>query len=326
MDDIPTISGNEKKEESMEGKLSIIVPVTERHDNVVEIYYDFREALGEIGIETEFIYVIDGDFPVAYEDLKTLRDSGEKFTIIKHARTFGESTSITEGFKHCRGDFILTLPSYFQVEASEVKKLVRSMDNCDIAVVRRWPRVDSGFNQFQTRMFHRLVQTITGVKINDVGCSVRIMKRSVLEEINLYGDLHRFLPILADKQGFKVKEIELRQSHREKRVRKYAPGVYIRRLIDLLSVFFLVKFTKKPLRFFGLAGTAILIPGMLLTLYLLIGRAFGKFALSERPLFLLGILLIVLGIQIFAIGLVGEIIIFTHAREIKEYTIEEIIN
>jgi glycosyltransferase involved in cell wall biosynthesis len=326
MDDELTISVNENKEEKMMGKLSVIVPVTERHDNVAEIYYDFREALGEIGIEPEFIYVIDGDFPVAYGDLKTLRDSGEKFTIIKHARSFGEATSITEGFKLAMGEFILTLPSYFQVEASEIRKLLQSVDEFDMVVVRRWPRVDSGFNQIQTRLFHRLIQTITGVKMSDIGCSVRLMKRSVLEEVNLYGDLHRFLPILADKQGFKVKEIELRQSHREGHVRTYSPGVYVRRIIDLLNVFFLVKFTKKPLRFFGLAGTAILTPGLILTLYLVMGRLFGSFALSERPLFLLGILLIVLGIQIFAIGLVGEIIIFTHAREIKEYTIEEIIN
>ncbi len=307
-------------------KISIIVPITERHDNLVEIYHDLKEAMAERVLDLEFIFIVDGDFQEGYEDLKSLRESGEKLTIIKHARTFGEATSISEGFKHTSGDFILTFPSYYQVEASELHKLLESMDDFDMVVVKRWPRADSTLNQIQTRTFHFLARSITGVKFNDIGCSVRLMKRSVLEEINLYGDLHRFLPVLADKQGFKISEVELRQSYREKSVRTYAPGVYVRRLIDLLTVFFLVKFSKKPLRFFGLAGTAILAPGLLITLYLVVGRIFGKFALSGRPLFLLGILLIVLGIQVFAIGLVGEIIIFTHAKELKEYKVEEIIN
>jgi hypothetical protein len=134
------------------------------------------------------------------------------------------------------------------------------------------------------------------------------------------------LPILSHKQGFKVKEIEMKQSLKESRIRTYPLGVYIRRMIDLLNVFFLIKFTKKPLRFFGLTGTAVLFVGLSITTYLVINRLFFNVVLSDRPLFLIGILFIVLGLQIFAIGLIGEIIIFTHAKDIKEYTVEEIIN
>ncbi len=307
-------------------KLSVIIPITERHDDVVEIYHDVKDAFTSNNIELEIIYIIDGEFEEAYLDLKKLKNDGEKFTIVKHAKSFGEAAAISEGFKQSSGDFILTLPAYFQVEASELPRLIQSLDGFDMLVVRRWPRNDSKLNQVQTMFFHSLVKSVTGVKMSDIGCSVRLIKRKVLEEIHLYGDLHRFLPILADKQGFKIKEVELRQSYREKRFRTYPLGVYVRRLLDLLTVFFLVKFSKKPLRFFGLAGTAILLPGAILTLYLIVGRLLGKFALSERPLFLIGILLIVLGIQIFAIGLVGEIIIFTHAKEIKDYKVEEIIN
>ncbi len=153
-----------------------------------------------------------------------------------------------------------------------------------------------------------------------------MFRRKILEEINLYGDLHRFLPILSQKQGFKVKEIDMKQSSKEKRFRTYPFGVYIRRMIDLLTVFFLIKFTKKPLRFFGLTGTVVLLVGLLITSYLIVSRILFDVGLSDRPLFLMGILFIVLGLQIFAIGLIGEIIIFTHAREIKEYNVEEIIN
>jgi len=153
-----------------------------------------------------------------------------------------------------------------------------------------------------------------------------LFKREVLEETGLYGDLHRFLPILASRQGFKVREIDIPQSGLERRIRTYPLGIYLRRVIDLLTVFFLIKFTRKPLRFFGLTGTAVLMMGLAITCYLVVMRLFFDVSLSERPLFLAGILFVVLGLQIFALGLIGEIIIFTHVKDIKEYKVEEILN
>jgi hypothetical protein len=167
---------------------------------------------------------------------------------------------------------------------------------------------------------------MAGSVASDIGCGVRMFRREVLDEIPLYGDLHRFLPVLAFRQGFKIREVDARQSPKEKRLRTYPLGTYLRRMIDLLTVFFLIKFTKKPLRFFGLTGTAVLVTGLAITGYLVVGRLFFRVGLSDRPLFLVGILLVVLGLQIFAIGLIGELIIFIHARDVKEYQIEQIIN
>src|SRR4030067_2329627 len=124
-----------------------------------------------------------------------------------------------------------------------------------MVVVRRWPRNDSWLNQLQTTLFHRIVHFMAGDVVSDIGCGVRLFRREILEEIKLYGDLHRFLPILAHRQGFKVREVDISQSPKEKRLRTYSMGIYLRRLIDLLSVFFLDQFTHKPLRFFGLNGT-----------------------------------------------------------------------
>jgi hypothetical protein len=144
-------------------------------------------------------------------------------------------------------------------------------------------------------------------------------------ELPLYGDQHRFLPLLAARLGFRIGEVNVAQSRKEKFWRLYRPGVYPRRLLDLLTVFFLIKFTKKPLRFFGLIGAATFLLGGLLTLYLVIERLFFGVPLAQRPALLLSSLLVVLGVQIFALGLIGELIIFTHAKDIKEYTIDEII-
>jgi len=306
--------------------ISVIVPITERHDDIGEMHREYKDALSGTGRVFETIYVVDGGFQKAYLELKSLKDRGEKLTLIRHSRPFGEAIAITSGFQQASGGIIMTLPAYHQVDAAELPKLIESLDNHDMVVVRRWPRRDSKWNQLQTRLFHNIVRRMTGDICNDIGCSVRLFRRKILEEINLYGDLHRFLPILSHKQGFKIKEIDMKQSSKESRVRTYSFGVYLRRMIDLLTVFFLVKFTKKPLRFFGLTGSAVLFVGLAITSYLVINRLFFGVGLSDRPLFLIGILFIVLGLQIFAIGLIGEIIIFTHAREIKEYTVDEIIN
>jgi len=307
-------------------RISVIVPISERYDDVGEMYREYKEALSQTGRTFEMIYVVEGNFQKAYLELKALKETGEKLTLIKHSRTFGEAIAIHSGFLNACGGIIMTLPAYHQVDPAELPKLVAALDGCDMVIARRWPREDSGWNQLQTRIFHGIVRRMAGDICNDLGCSVRIFRRKILEEINLYGDLHRFLPILSHKQGFRVKEIDLKQSAKEKRVRTYAFGIYLRRMIDLLTVFFLIKFTKKPLRFFGLTGSAVLATGVGITLYLVITRLIFGVPLSDRPLLLAGILLVVLGLQIFAIGLIGEIIIFTHAKELKEYNVDEIIN
>jgi glycosyltransferase involved in cell wall biosynthesis len=306
--------------------ISVLIPITERHDDIGEVHREYREAIEGMKMDYEMIFIIDGHYPEAYEKLKELKSRGERLKIIKHARGFGEAEALATGFRHARGKMILTLPAYRQVGIAKLHRLFDAIRDCDMVVVRRWPRSDSLFNKLQTRMFRSVVHAITGTVASDIGCGVRLIKRKVIEEISLYGDLHRFLPILASRQGFHVRETDLPQAASEKRVRVYSAGVYLRRMIDLLTVFFLVKFTKKPLRFFGLTGFAVLSVGVVISLYLVLERLLFQVALSNRPLFLIGILFVVLGLQIFAIGLVGELLIFTHARELKDYAIEEVIN
>ena len=318
-----TMSKDEKK---VVGQISFILPVTERHDDILEMYQEYKSALCGLNTPFEMIAVVDGQFDKAYQQLKTIKSQGENLTIIKHARSFGESAAIMAGFRNSTGDVILLAPPYHQVDMSELPKIIENIDDSDMVVVRRWPRSDSRWNQIQTNLFNHLLSSLAGNITSDIGCGVRLFRRHILDEIPLYGDLHRFLPVLAYRQGFKIREVDARQSSKEKRLRTYSLGTYLRRLIDLLTVFFLVKFTKKPLRFFGLTGTAILVTGLVITCYLIIGRIFFGVGLSDRPLFLIGILLLVLGLQIFAIGLIGELIIFIHARDLKEYKIAQIIN
>jgi hypothetical protein len=150
------------------------------------------------------------------------------------------------------------------------------------------------------------------------------MKRRVAQEVQLYGDLHRFFPLLAHQQGFKIAEVTVQQSPHDAAWRMHGPGIYLRRLLDILTLFFLYKFTKKPLRLFGLVGAAIFGAGAIVTGYLGVDRLLGA-PLAGRPLLVLGVLLMVFGVQLFSIGLLGEIIIFTHARGVKDYQTRDIL-
>jgi hypothetical protein len=185
--------------------------------------------------------------------------------------------------------------------------------------------VEAWHERVRRRAFHGIVGSVTGMRLRDLGCGARAMRRQVLEELSLYGDQHRFLPVLAYRQGFRVTEVEVAQSKQDRFDGVYQAREYIHRILDIVSVFFLVRFTKKPLRFFGMVGVSIFSIGTLLTLWLVVERLFLGHALSDRPALLLTSLMIVLGLQLFALGLLGELIIFTHARAIKDYQVEKVI-
>jgi glycosyltransferase involved in cell wall biosynthesis len=306
-------------------ELSVIIPVTERYDPVQELFYKYKQGIEEAGMKHEIIYVLDGRYPEVLESLTSLQKS-EQITVIMLAKLYGEATALTAAFSKSSGDIIMTLPAYQQVEAGEIPALIRAIDDSDMVMARRWPRKDSFINRLQSRVFNFLLRSFTDLKIHDAGCGVRVFKRQVMEEVHIYGDLHRFLPITAHRQGFRVKEVDVVQSQGDVFRRIYAPGIYVRRLLDLLTVFFLVKFTKKPLRFFGLVGSLLFGIGLLITLYIVGERVFFHVAMANRPALIMSSLLIVLGVQVVAIGLIGEIIIFTHAKDIKEYRIDRIIN
>jgi glycosyltransferase involved in cell wall biosynthesis len=306
--------------------LSVVIPISERHDDLRELYSQYAQELSEIGQSYEVIFVLDGPDHEALQTLKALKKEYPAITVITLSRWFGEATALTVGFEKARGTVILTLASYFQVEPHNIHGLVQKLveDDQDLVIGWRYPRIDAFFNRVQSRVFHWLVQILTGTSYHDVSCGLRVMKRRVAEEVQLYGDLHRFFPLLAHQRGFKIAEVPVQQSPHDATRRLHRPGVYLRRLLDILTLFFLYKFTKRPLRFFGLVGSGILGAGAIVIGYLGLDRLLGV-PLASRPLLILGVLLMVFGVQLFSIGLLGEIIIFTHARGVKEYQIRDIL-
>ena len=195
-----------------------------------------------------------------------------------------------------------------------------------MVVACRHPRRDAKFKVFSAQAFNGLLRRMLDISFRDLGCGVRVFKRKILDEISLYGDQALFLPVLAHLQGFKVMEVNASQASEDSARRVYSAKLYFQRLTDILTIFFLAKFTKKPLRFFGLIGVVIFLLGSLWTLWLAVERIFMGVALADRPALVLASLLIVLGIQMLAVGLIGELIIFTHAKDMKEYAVSEIVD
>jgi glycosyltransferase involved in cell wall biosynthesis len=307
--------------------ISAIVPVGARYDKTGALAEQYLKALTHSGRRFELIYVLDGQRDQLASELLELSENYPMLRIFQLSRSFGEATALTAGFEYATGAEILTLPAYYQVDPPEIVTLVKELDESDMAIAVRWPRaVASKFEEIRRNLFHRLVQFIAGERFLDLGCNVRLMRRKVIEEVLLYGEQHRFLPLLASRKGFRVREVRLRQSSEDRFEGRYGPKVYFQRLLDIFTVFFLTRFTKKPLRFFGMIGGVTTLIGGVFLFYLVIERLFFGVGLAGRPALLLSSLLVVLGLQLFSLGLLGELIIFTHARDIKEYTIEKVVN
>lgn len=311
-----------------ETTVSVIIAVRdpERAAPTAQLYEEYKKQIGKLGDTYEFVFAVEGDQPHILKDLRRLAAEGEPVTALVFSRWYGGATALSAAFDHASGDVVVTLPAYRQVDPHAIPSLFPPLEENDMVVVRRWPREDSLATRIQVRAFHAILRRLLGFNFNDLGCAVVAFRREVLETIDLYGDQHRFLPVLASHRGFKVTEVEAPQTAEDTFQDHLSVGKYVNRLLDLVAVFFLTKFTRKPLRFFGATGLAALTGGGGITLYLTVQRLFMGVPLKDKPMLLLGILLIVLGTLLFAIGLIGEMIIFTNSDKDRDYVVDKIVD
>ncbi|MDQ3137207.1 MAG: glycosyltransferase [Gemmatimonadota bacterium] len=306
-----------------DGRLvSVIVPVVERADDLMALYGAFAGELDRRGEEHEFLFVFDGGF-AAPPELVALSHERDAVRLFSFARPFGETAALRLGIERSRGDVVVTLPAYFQVQAEGIGPLLDALHaGADLVVANRSPRVDSWLNRFQSGVFQRMLGGVTERRFHDIACGVRVIRRPVAEALPLYGDLHRFIPALALREGYRVDEVAVPQHPNDARTRVYGPATYLRRLLDVAAFFFLAKFTEKPLRFFGLVGSICFVLGALTGLVLLADRLAGQ-GIANRPLLLLAVLLIALGVQLMGLGLVGEIIVHLRSPHRRAYRVRE---
>ena len=227
-----------------------------------------------------------------------------------------------------RGKIIVVCGSYQQISDDSLIKMLDSLDSeLDIITPWRQHRVDTPFNQFESKLFNILVMKLTATNFHDLSCTVKIFRREVVEETDIYGNMYRFLPILAEKKGFKTREIKC-DHYQQRGVGKsgfYSLSHYLNTFIDVLTLYFKIRFSRKPLRFFSGVGMVFLLVGLFITAYVFAEKFLVGYPMGSRPLLLLAILFMVLGVQAASVGLLGEIIAFTHGRQRREYTVEKII-
>ncbi|HEX5962220.1 MAG TPA: glycosyltransferase [Gemmatimonadales bacterium] len=302
--------------------VSVVVPVVERADDLMAVYHAFARELDARPEDYEFIFIFDGGLTPPSEMVALAREN-ENVRLLRFARSFGETAALRLGIEKSRGDLVLTLPAYFQVQPEGIRLLLEAISGgADMVVASRSPRLDSWLNRLQSRAFHSILASVSDQRFHDMACGVRAMRRNVAEALPLYGDLHRFIPALALREGFRVEEVSVPQHPGDARTRLYRPGVYLRRLLDIAAFFFLAKFTEKPLRFFGLVGSLFLSAGTILSLVLFIQRVEGQ-GIANRPALLLAVLFLALGVQLMGLGLVGEIIVHLRAPHRRAYRVRE---
>ncbi len=305
--------------------LSIVIPVTERGDQLLEFFDGYYESISGLGLDCEFIIVLTPEYRQLAESIKNKYEA-KNIKVILLNRNYGEAGVLKIGIEHADFDNILTLPPYEQIAPSHISKIVDELKDHDAVVVNRWPRVDHKVNRIQSAVFKGILRLMAYDVPKDPGCGIRLSRKEVFDDLKLYGDMHRFFFILAKQLGFDVAEIDIPQSKSDSYRRVYSFRTYFSRVLDVLTVGFLTRFNQKPLRFFGTGGAISFLVGSVGLGYIAVERLMFDVPASDRPLLVLFSLFLVLGVQLIAIGLVGETIIFTSSKNNKEYRIKKIIN
>ena len=305
--------------------VSVIVPVGERVDDVAELYRAFSEPLERMGTEFEFVFVLDGVTDGVASRIDELAREDPKIKAYGFVQSFGEAAAIRAGIEHSSGAVIVTLPSCFQVEPEGIGMALQALEESDdVVVCYRSPRSDGVINRLQLRAFHWLLRLLSGYSFKDLACGLRAMRREAAVSLPLYSGLDRFIPALAQLEGFSVKEIPVAQHPLDAKTRVYWPIEYFRQALDLMAFFFISKFTDKPLRFFGAVGSALAVAGVAIGAVLAVQRLGGQ-GIANRPLLLLSVLLVALGVQIVSLGLIGEMIVYQRRPGRTLYRVRRIV-
>lgn len=305
---------------------SIIVLTRNNRDEIAGLHAALIAALASRPQAHELIYVDDGSTDGTWAELLRISHAHPQVKAARLRSSFGEASALDAGVQIASGAVLLYFTCRVRIKPEDALALLdRIAAGEDVVIGVRHPRRDSGLNRIVSRAFNALTNRMTKLHLHDVNSGVLALRREVLDHVPYYGTLNAFLPVLAHRQGYRIAEGQVEQLPGHFAQSLY-PKNYLRRTLDLVSVLFLSKYSKKPLHFLGFIGALFTLTGAAINLYLFIYRILGFGGIAGKPMLLLGSILFIIGIQMISIGLLAEMIIFTHAKEIKDYNIEEIIN
>ncbi|MFN2290302.1 MAG: glycosyltransferase family 2 protein [Anaerolineae bacterium] len=307
--------------------ISVVVPVLNEEESLPILHQQLTEVLAGSGYQYEIIVVDDGSTDASFEILRQLQVDDTQLRVVRFRRNYGQTAAFAAGFDRARGDAIVTIDADLQNDPADIPALVEKMtEGYDVVSGWRIDRKDRFLDRrLPSILANRLIGWTTGVRIHDYGCSLKAYRREVLDDVQLYGELHRFIPALAHAAGARVTEIPVRHHPRRFGRAKYGLSRTLKVVLDVLAVRFLMSFSTRPIHIFGLLGLLSSAIGAILLLYLAIVRLFLQQPIANRPLLLLAILLTMLGVQLVTSGLLAEMVTRTYYESQGKpiYTVRE---
>jgi len=294
--------------------ISIIIPVYNEEQSIIPLYNSLVVVLEKLDKKYEVLLVDDGSTDNSFEKLAGLHEKNKNFKIIRFRRNFGQTQAMRAGFDNAKGDIIITLDADLQNDPADIPAILKKMDESyDIVSGWRKNRRDRLFSRRMPSVIaNRLISRLFNVHIHDYGCTLKAYKKDILDNIELYGEMHRYIPAVASWMGVKIAEIPVNHHSRKYGKAKYGISRTFRVILDIITIKFLLTYSKKPMQIFGLIGVLASLIGFGLTIWLLVERVFFEISLANRPLFILSIFIFLGGIQFVTMGLLGEIMMRTY--------------
>ena len=294
--------------------ISVVVPVHNEEQSVEQLANETADMLDGLGESWEIVFVDDGSTDGTWGALTRLHDAMEGVRVIRLRRNFGKAAALDAGFAETRGDAVVSMDGDGQDDPAEIPRLLARL-NEGFDVVSGWKskRRDPWRRRLVSKVFNRVTGWVSGVRLHDMNCGLKAYRGEVARGLRLYGELHRYIPVLAHQQGYRVTELAVNHRAREHGRSRYGMERYMRGFLDLLTVTFMGRYSHRPLHFFGGMGLVLGSIGIVILTYLTVVKITGH-PIGQRPLLLLGVLLVVVGLQFFSLGLVGELLTSQHAE------------
>jgi glycosyltransferase involved in cell wall biosynthesis len=298
--------------------LSVVVPVRNEERSVALLYEELAAALDPLGEPWEAVFVDDGSTDGSFAALTRLHAAAPNVRVVRLRRNFGKAAALMAGFDQSQGDTIVTIDGDLQDDPSEIPRLLAKLDEgFDLVTGWKTRRRDPLTRRVLSRIFNSVTSRFSGVRLHDMNCGLKAYRAEVVRGLRIYGELHRFVPVLAHYRGFRIAELPVNHRPREHGRSRYGPERYLRGFLDLLTVSFIGRYRHRPLHLFGGLGLALGAIGLGILVYLTILKLDGH-AIGGRPLLTLGVLLVVVGLQFFSLGLISEMITSHHEERVPE--------
>ena len=306
-------------------ELSVIIPLFNEEKSLSSLYRELKPILKHSGKSYEIIFVDDGSNDNSWSVLERLHAQDKDIRGIQFRKNSGKAAALSAGFKCAEGKVIVTMDADLQDDPGEIPEFVKKLDEgYDLVSGWRFKRRDPLSKILPSKIFNNLTSMLTGIRIHDFNCGFKAYREEVVKDIQVYGELHRYIPVLAHWKGYKIGEIKVKHHPRSHGKSKYGLGRFFRGLLDLVTVMFLTRYMRRPLHLFGSIGLLLFSVGLIINIYLAVLWFLGQ-GIGARPLLFLGVLLMLIGFQIVSTGLIGEILIGARGRADEDYSIKRIL-